>query len=234
MWLGFDFGTQGVRAIALSEHGSVLGRSAHPLTSRRDGLRHEQEPEEWWRAFVCVSRAVLAEVPAQSVEGIAVDGTSGSFLLINNSGEALTGALMYDDMRAVEEAHRINQSDWWSQGPRIQASWALPKLLWLLREHHGLVRGVRVAHQVDFINRRLAGCNVPTDSSNALKTGYDLKRESWPHEALAEQGVPEEILPAVVRPGTQIGSVCTKASAISARPAPGSTTVKSSGSPISR
>ncbi len=196
----------------------MLGWRAHPLTGRRDGRRHEQEPEEWWRSFVCVSRAVLAEVPAQSVEGMAVDGTSGSFLLINNSGEALTAGLMYDDMRAVEEAHRINESGWRSHGPRIQASWALPKLVWLLREHHGLVRGARVAHQVDFINRRLAGCDVPTDSSTALKTGYDLKSESWPHEALAEQGVPEEILPAVVRPGTQIGSVCAEASAISGIP----------------
>lgn len=218
MWLGFDFGTQGVRGIALSESGSVLGWSAHPLTSRRDGLRHEQEPEEWWRAFVCVSRAVLAEVHAESVEGVAVDGTSGSVLLINNSGEALTAGLMYDDMRAVEEAHRINEGGWRSQWPRIQASWGLPKLLWLLREHRGLARGVRVAHQIDFINRRLAGCDVPTDSSNALKTGYDLKRESWPHEALEEQGVPEKILPAVVRPGTQIGSVCAEASAISRIP----------------
>jgi sugar (pentulose or hexulose) kinase len=125
---------------------------------------------------------------------------------------------MYDDMRAVEEARRIDESGSWSHGRRIQASWALPKLLWLLREHRGLVRGTRGAHQADFINRRLAGCNVPTDSSNALKTGYDLISESWPHQAFAELGVPEEILPSVVRPGTPIGSVCAEASALTGIP----------------
>lgn len=217
-WLGFDFGTQGVRGIALSESGSVLGRSSHPLTSRREGLRHEQQPEEWWQAFVRISRAVLSEAPKHSVEGLAIDGTSGSILLVNNYGEALTAGLMYDDLRAVEEARQIDQSGCWSHRHRIQASWALPKLLWLLRERRGVAPGVRVAHQVDFINGQLAGCNVPTDSSNALKTGYDLERDSWPREIFLEQGLPEEILPDVVCPGTRIGSVCAGASAMTGIP----------------
>ena len=37
MWLGFDLGTQSVRAMAVSEMGQVLGQSSQPLTSRREG-----------------------------------------------------------------------------------------------------------------------------------------------------------------------------------------------------
>jgi len=48
---------------------------------------------------------------------------------------------------------------------RMQVSWALPKLLWLLNQHRGLTAGTRLAHQTDFINRRLVGIEVATDTA---------------------------------------------------------------------
>ena len=106
MWLGFDLGTQSVRAVAVSETGHVLGQSSQPLTSRRDGFRHEQDPEDWWRAVVCACRAVLADAPTSAIRGLAVAGTSGTILLCDRSGNALTSGLMYDDARAADEARR--------------------------------------------------------------------------------------------------------------------------------
>jgi len=222
MWLGFDLGTQSVRAMAVSEMGQVLGQSSQPLTSRREGPRHEQDPEEWWRAIVYVCRAALAGLPTSSIRGLAVDGTSGTILLVNRSGKALTPGLMYDDTRAKDEARRTNEAGaavWASLGYRMQPSWALPKLLWLLREHPSVLPSARLAHQNDFINRRFSGHEVPSDSSNALKTGYDLIREAWPHEVLDALGVPDRVLPAVVRSGTQLGTVCAEAAEMTGIPA---------------
>jgi len=222
VWLGFDLGTQSVRAVAVSETGAVLGQSSQPLTSRRDGPRHEQDPEEWWRATGSACRGALADLRSRRIAALAVDGTSGTILLTNSSGDALTSALMYDDLRARQEAHKVSEAGgaiWTALGYHMQPSWALPKLLWLLHEHGGLASGARLAHQVDFINRRLAGREVPTDSSNALKTGYDLINESWPYDVLEALGVPERIMPEVVRPGTQIGTVCADAAAATAIPA---------------
>lgn len=223
IWIGFDLGTQSVRAVAVSPAGDVLGQSSHPLTSQRHGPRHEQEaPEEWWRAVVNVSRATVAELPASSIRGLAVDGTSGTVLLVDRSGKALTPGLMYDDLRAQNEARHANEAGgavWASLGYRMQPSWALPKLLWLLNEYRSVIPGARLAHQNDFINRRFAGHEVPSDSSNALKTGYDLLRESWPHEVLDAMGVPDQIMPVVVRPGTQLGTVCAEAAEMTGIPA---------------
>src|SRR5271166_3823003 len=222
MWLGFDLGTQSVRAMAVSEMGHVLGQSSHPLTSRRDGPRHQQDPEEWWRAIVYVCRAALADLPTSSIQALAVDGTSGTVLFVDRSGKALTPGLMYDDTRATDEARRANEAGaavWASLGYRMQPSWALPKLLWLLREHRSVTSRARLAHQNDFINRRFAGHDVPSDSSNVLKTGYDLIREAWPHEVFDALGVPNQVLPAVVRSGTQLGTVCAEAAEITGIPA---------------
>jgi D-ribulokinase len=221
-WLGLDVGTQSVRALAVSDTGQVLGKGSHPLVSHRDGPRHEQDSAEWWRAVIFACRAALADLPASAIRGVAVDGTSGTILLVNNRGHALTPALMYDDTRSTEEASVVNEvgaSTWADLGYQIQPSWALPKLLWLLRHHRETIPRARLVHQADFINWRLAGHEVPTDSSNVLKTGYDLIRETWPYEVLDVLEIPREIMPAVTRPGTQVGTVCAQAAAETGIPA---------------
>jgi D-ribulokinase len=221
-WLGVDLGTQSVRALAVSGTGLIVGQGSHPLTTRRDGPRHEQDPEEWWRATVFACRAAVTDLPASSIRGMAVDGTSGAILLVDRSGKALTSALMYDDSRAVNESRFVNEagaSTWASLGYRMQPSWALPKLLWLLRENRDLIPSARLAHQADFINLRLAGHQVPSDSSNSLKTGFDLIHENWPRDVLDALRIPDQIMPAVVRSGTQIGTVCREAAAITGIPA---------------
>ncbi|MEV4889981.1 FGGY family carbohydrate kinase [Nonomuraea sp. NPDC055795] len=212
VWVGIDLGTQSVRAMAVTGDGEVLGTAAHPLTSRRDGDRHEQDPERWWEQLAAACAEALAGVEPAQVAGVAVDATSGTILLTTEDGEPVTPALMYDDRRAAAELDRVNDVGgqvWARLGyRRMQANWALPKLLWLLRSAGP---GVRLAHQSDFVTRRLAGEPVATDLSNALKTGVDLIAEDWPTAVMDALGVPPDVLPPVVRPGTRIGSVCARA-----------------------
>jgi len=222
IWIGIDLGTQSVRATAVSQVGDVLGCGSHPLTSWRKDGRHEQDPEQWWLALACACRVALAGLPSAQIRGVAVGGTSGTILLINQSGRPLTPALMYDDARAGVEAERANQPGrelWDTLGYRMQPSWALPKLLWLIRTHHRLIPYARLAHQSDFINSRLAGQLLPSDWSNALKTGYDLLQETWPGDVFDALGIPDHLLPEVVRSGTQIGVVCQHAAEITGIPA---------------
>jgi D-ribulokinase len=223
VWLGIDLGTQSVRALAVSGSGKVVGAGSQKLSSRRDGPRHEQDPQQWWDCTAAACRAALNEAAAGAVQGVAVDGTSGTLLLVDVAGRPLTPALMYDDTRATDEANRASAAGaavWQSLGyNRMQPAWALPKLLWLLHCAGGVPRGARLSHQADFINRRLVGHDVPADSSNALKTGYDTIRERWPLDAFDVLGVPESILPAVVRSGSVLGTVCAEAAAATGIPA---------------
>ena len=223
VYLGIDLGTQSVRAMAVSQTGAVLGLGAHPLTSQRDGARHEQAAEEWWTATAVACRAALRGLPREDVRGVAVDATSGTILLMDEAGRALTRGLMYDDTRAIAETLRANEAGgavWSALGyHRMQAAWGLPKLLWLLRERRGVVTpATRLAHQSDFITRRLAGKPVATDMSNALKTGCDLFAEDWPRDVFTTLGIPQEMLPPVVRSGTRLGGVCASAAAATGIP----------------
>ncbi|MGW0810550.1 FGGY-family carbohydrate kinase [Nonomuraea sp. NPDC002799] len=208
VWIGIDLGTQSVRAMAVTGDGEVLGSASRALTSRRDGPRHEQDPEEWWRELAAATREALRDVPPSRVAGVAVDATSGTVLLADAAGRALTPALMYDDRRAgAERVNEVGARVWERLGyRRMQPNWGLPKVLWLLQDAPA---GARLAHQNDFVNRRLVGHEVATDLSNALKTGVDLIDERWPDEVL--DLVPARVLPEVVRPGTRLGVVCRAA-----------------------
>lgn len=216
IWLGVDLGTQSVRVIALDGSGTVLGTAARPLSSGRDGVRHEQDPEQWWSAFSGACREALAEVDGTRIGGVAIDATSGTILLADARGAPLTAGLMYDDGRATEQTGEVNAAGervWHQLGyQRMQTSWALPKLLWLCR-HVPAARehGTRLLHQPDLLTWRLAGRRVAGDASHALKTGYHLVDERWPMELFDDLGIPEGLLPPVVRPGTVLAGVCRDA-----------------------
>jgi sugar (pentulose or hexulose) kinase len=209
-WLGLDLGTQSVRAVVVSPGGAVLAQDARPLTSRREGPRHEQDPEQWWSALATACRTAVADLAPQSIDALAVCATSGTVLLVDAAGDPLSPGLMYDDSRAGDDARHANRAGtetWEALGYGLQAGWGLPKLLWLLREYGAVASKARLAHQVDFVTRRLIGHEVPADSSHALKTGYDLLHDAWPRDVMAALGVPDGALPDVVRSGTRIGAV---------------------------
>ncbi|MEV0645464.1 FGGY family carbohydrate kinase [Phytomonospora sp. NPDC050363] len=213
VWAGVDLGTQSVRAVLADDDGTVLGRGSATLTGTRDGERHEQDPESWWRAAVAALRRATADAGRPPVAGVACCGTSGTILLVEDApgdpARPLTPGLMYDDARAVAEAARVAAAPapaWAEAGLRPQRTWALPKALWLLRHHRDHPRA-RIAHQVDVITSRLTGHPAATDTSNALKTGADPVSGTWPLADLARLGLPADRLPPLVRPGDTLGQV---------------------------
>lgn len=222
VWLGIDVGTQSVRCLAVTATGAVAGSGSHPLSGKREGDRHEQDPHRWWDAVAAACRGALHDVNPRSVRGLALCATSGTILLADQHGQPLTAGLMYDDARAVEQARRVTVAGaalWESWGYRPQPSWALPKLLWLGDHRTDLSGGTRLLHQADYLTGKLVGRPTAADSSHALKTCYDLVGERWPTDLLGEIGVPVGILPEVVRPGEILGEVSPAAAEYTGIPA---------------
>ena len=210
-WIGIDLGTQSVRAIAATNDGDIIGSGAHPLSSTRVEQRHEQRPEDWWIAVGHACSQMCRTIDAsRRIRGVAVCGTSGTVLLTDGQGRAVTSALMYDDARAAaecDEANAVGAALWEKLGyQRIQAVWGLPKLMWLLRKGGGPAKRY-LSHQADFIAGRLAGTRLPSDISNALKTGCDTILQRWDVAVMEQLGVRHEVLPELRRSGAQIGTV---------------------------
>ncbi len=211
VYCGIDVGTQGVRVALVDLTGTERGAGTAPITgSHRSAGRHEQHPDQWWEATLSALRTALdgAGEPLDVV-ALALDATSGTVLVEAGDGRARGNALMYDDARAGAQARRAQEAGhelWSALGYRMQASWALPKALWLV-ENGGLEPGERIVHQSDHLLGRLAGTRVATDTSNALKTGADLRDATWPQDLFTDLGLDPRLLPDLVVPGTPIGSV---------------------------
>ena len=206
-YVGIDLGTSGCRAIAIDDRGKPVAEARAPLPgSRRSQVGHsEQDPGDWWQAVSTVLDEIASERGAL-VRALCVDGTSSSLLLCDGKGEPCTPALMYDDTRAVEQAHQIAQTAPLDSAARGPGS-ALAKLLYL-RAGFTADDRLHALHQADWITARLRGAVGISDENNCLKLGYDPVARGWP--AWVNQLVGDgTLLPDVVPVGAPLGPVST-------------------------
>ncbi len=230
--IGLDVGTQGVRAVAASETGQPIAVCREPLPPRdagglQDGWA-EQDPATWWTASVSALRHTVDELRCagkapRNIKAVCVTSTSGTLVPVDASGEALRPAIMYNDCRAVEETLAANTAGArlaQKMGYQFKPSFALPKMLWLKRHepatYHSAARFLNAA---DFIAGRLTGDFSFTDTSNALKMGYDLVDMRWPKFITRELELEERVLPSVTAVGSPAGRIHTRAAEETGLPA---------------
>lgn len=205
LFIGIDLGTSGCRAAAITEGGAIAARSSIPLAApRQRGEAIEQNPEDWWRGVKQALHSLFHAVPAKAVRAIAVDGTSGTVLLVDPKGKPLTRALLYNDSRSRTEAQIIATQAPPTSGV-LSATSGLAKLLYLQALSQSR-QAAYLLHQADWIAYRLGAPLGISDENNCLKTGYDPCQRGWP-AWLDQLGIRRELLPSVVPPGTAIGTV---------------------------
>ncbi len=205
LYLGIDIGTSGCRAAVLDERGAqVATQHVAMAPPQHSGARIEQNSWIWWAAVCTLLEKLAEKVPMRQIEAIAVDGTSGTLLLTDESGHPLCNALMYNDARSAQQAEEIAALAPAESGAHGACS-ALAKLLWL--QQQGVPSGTRHAlHQADWIAGQLSDQFGISDENNSLKLGYDIVQRCWPPwvEAL---GIDHSLLPKVTVPGTPIGTI---------------------------
>lgn len=207
--LGIDIGTNGVRMIAVDATGGMVARAVQPMAPpERKGSRAEQDPAIWWQAVLRAFALLRGEVDLGRIRRIAVDGTSGTFLLLDETGNPRGPGIMYNDSRGGAAAARIAAAAPAESGAHGATS-ALARLM-TVRDDDGGARFLPVLHQADWIAGRLAGRFGVSDENNALKMGYDPVARAWPGW-IESLGVPRALLPEVRPPGALLGPVAPEA-----------------------
>ncbi|GAB3295908.1 FGGY-family carbohydrate kinase [Parasphingorhabdus pacifica] len=209
---GVDVATANVRVQVHDEAGGLIAAAARPLPEpvRSSGGRSEQDASSWWPA----ARDCLAECTvalgsrADEIRSLAISATSGTVVLVDGAGEPVTPALMYDDRRAEEPARTAAEAGadrWRRTGTTPSAGSGIARIAWLAAGRPD--DAVLACHTPELIARPLVGHPVATDSSHALKSGYDVVAGEWAHEVFDALGVPDSLLPEVVRPTEVLGEV---------------------------
>ena len=197
MFLGFDFGTSGARACIIDNHKAILWtqRVAYPVPA-------EQTPQEWRNAL----HTLLSALPknyATQLQGIAINGTSASVLLVDDAMEPVSQALLYHDNRALQQATQLK-----TIAPDdhlvCTSNSGLAKFLWLTHQYRN-TQAEYFLHQADWLTALLSGKPGISDYHNALKTGYDVEQLCWPGWVLSLPNA--RLLPKVLAPGTIITKI---------------------------
>lgn len=202
--LGIDVGTSGVRIAAMGADGAVLSVAAAPMPAPEiAGDRIRQDPDIWWTAMTHAFGALARK--GLDIVAIAVDGTSGTIVAIDELGRPLAPASMYNDTASAPAVDRVNRAAPDQSAARGTTS-PLARALTIGR------RPWKIVHQADWIAGRLSGHFGVSDENNALKTGYDPVRRMWP-DWIGETGLDPARLPSVLPAGAAIGSICAEQAA---------------------
>ncbi|MEM7430062.1 MAG: FGGY family carbohydrate kinase, partial [Pseudomonadota bacterium] len=84
--LGIDIGTSGARATMLSATGDVLASGAARMADH--GPDH-RDPEVWKRTLAAALEQLFEHVDPALIGALSVDGTSGTLLALDESGQTL-------------------------------------------------------------------------------------------------------------------------------------------------
>lgn len=202
--IGIDIGTSGVRAVALDEALAVVGSSAAAMADHGENWR---DPGTWRAAFEAAFNGLLGTIDVSDVVAVAVDGTSGTLLAVDETGMPLGDALMYSDPVADDRILAGIRANAPAASATHGPTSGLAKSI-SLAKHPSVWKTI---HQADWIAGLLSGRFDVSDENNALKTGYDPVARAWP-DWIARAGGEPRLLPSVVPAGTATGRVSAQAS----------------------
>lgn len=178
LFLGFDVGTQGTKAV-LVDAGSkrVVARAstAYGLIERLVEGAAEQHPDTWIEAVrSCSARIFDGRASDRArVAGIGVSGQQHGLVVLDEADRVVRPAKLWCDTSTAEEARQLSRR----LGRHVPAGFTASKILWLARhepEHWARVRRAMLPH--DYVNFRLCGRAI-TDAGDASGTGYFDARE---------------------------------------------------------
>lgn len=223
VFVGIDAGTTGSKVALFDERGVMLGSgyAEYPCTHPHPGWV-EQDVEAVWQGICRASRDARANarVADDAIRAIGLSSQRGSFVLLDERERPLCPAILWNDSRAQEMeavlAQRIAPDRFRRiSGMPIAASWAIVKLMWLLRHRADLMARARyICNGQEYFLRRLGADALTTDPSSLTLNGMlDIRALDWSDEICEAAGVDRTLLPPVGEPGARVGRLSASAAA---------------------
>ncbi|NHJ13046.1 MAG: xylulose kinase [Candidatus Thorarchaeota archaeon] len=228
--LAVDHGTSAMK-VALTDHcGQVLAFEFEktPLYLKEGGGA-EQDPDEWWSAFVnCCKRLIDSEtVPAENIAGVSVSSQWSGTVPVDEDGRHLWNAIIWMDTRGepyIKKALRgliniqgysiTNLIRWLRKTAGIPAGAGkdpIAHILFLKNEHPDVYESTyKFLECKDFLNAKLTGKFAASYDSIMLHWMTDI-RDIWnmkyDYGLIKKIGVSKDKLPVLMKATDILGSI---------------------------
>ncbi|GAH36353.1 unnamed protein product, partial [marine sediment metagenome] len=164
--LAHDLGTTGNKASLFDSSGKAIASSFYGYETEYAHFNWaEQNPEDWWLA-VCSSTKELINKTRISEKDVACITFSGQMMgcvAVDADANPLRNAIIWADMRAVDEADYLIERAGWEEtyritGHRASSSYSGAKALWIRNNQPEIFSNThKIIHAKDFIVAKLTG-----------------------------------------------------------------------------
>ncbi len=215
--IGVDSGTQGTKVLIVDFDGKIrsTGRAPHRFVEGLKPGESEQDPHIWIEALEkALGQAIRkADIRPQDIVSLGVSGQQHGFIPLDNEGQPIRPAKLWNDTSTAREADTIIQRIGGKQsfiqklGINLAVGYTASKILWLKQNepnNYGRLHTVFLPH--NYINYVLTG-KAQMEFGDASGTGLmDIKERRWNEEALDAIG-PElkAKLPDLFHPSEPVG-----------------------------
>ena len=220
-FLGIDISTTSSKALLIDEAGRVVAVASAPHTLQTPRpLWSEQDPHEWWQAVCASIRTVLKQAGAlaDSVAAIGLTGQMHGLVLLDEAGQVLRPAILWNDQRTqaqCDEIHSVFGREKFIQitGNVALTGFTAPKILWVKEnEPEIFTKAAHVLLPKDFVRYKLTGDYTMDKADGSGTVLFDLRKRDWSDEVLSALGIPRSWMPPVYE-GPQITGHVTSAAA---------------------
>ena len=218
MLLGIDVSTTSVKALLVDNNGEIVKSSTSPLTlSNPRPLWSEQNPEDWWQAAVTSITNVVDD--SDDIAAIGLTGQMHGLVLLDEDGEVLRPAILWNDQRCAEECDEIRSRLGKERLIQISGNDALtgftaPKILWLARREPEVYERARhVLLPKDYLRYKLTHEYAMDKADGSGTLLFDLEQRDWSSEIVNALGIPAAWLPPTFEGSEITGRVTREAAA---------------------
>ncbi len=222
-FLGIDSSTSGVKALLIDHQGEVIaiGSTELPLYTPQ-ALWSEQDPVDWWNGTVRSIRSALqaAGATGEDVEAVGLTGQMHGLTLLDEHGEVLRPAILWNDQRTGAQCDEIRARLGKARLIQITGNDALtgftaPKILWVQQnEPHVFARIRHILLPKDYVRYRMTGVFAIDRADGAGTILFDIKTRDWSPEMLKALDIPLEWLPKTFEGPEITGTVTAEAAAL--------------------
>ena len=214
MFLGFDIGTSGVKALLIDSDGKILASSSASI----DVVRplpgwSEQSPSDWWNA-VNDTAMTLSRDHANAmanVRGIGLSGQMHGMVALDKNDSVLRPAILWNDTRNASEAAELDDEhpDYRNIGGNaVMPGFTAPKALWMARHEPELFAKVAtILLPKDYIRFLMSGEKISDMSDSAGTLWLDVAARSWSPTLLAPCGLSIEHMPELAEGSAPAGQL---------------------------
>ncbi|MBR6502892.1 MAG: xylulokinase [Clostridia bacterium] len=213
-YIGADLGTSALKLLLVNVDGEII-----KTVSREYAISYpnpgwsEQNPEDWWNAFVCGVKELISGLNSCDIRAIGVGGQMHGLVTLDKDDTVIRPAILWNDGRTDKQTDYLNtvvgKETLSSLTANIAfAGFTAPKILWMREnEPQKFARISKIMLPKDYINYKLTGvhCSDYSDASGMLL--LDVKNKCWSSEMLNICNITEAQMPKLFESYEAVGTL---------------------------